>query len=280
VLGPDDLVITGATLGNPPFGELVEAAAGAGFAGLSLWPRETYLRARAAGCSDAELRRMLGDAGLEVNDVDALIAWVDGARPERGELAGPSEAELFEAAHALGAPLLNVVLMKHGALEVQEAADAFAGICERASAAGLRAHLEFLPFYSIPDARTAWRIVEASGRPEAGLMVDTWHCFRGGTTPADLRALPGRAVLGVQLNDAPAQVPPDPRHETLHERLAPGEGDIDLVGLLRALDAIGARAPLTVEVFSDRLRAEHPPAQLAQRLAQATRRVVRQARGG
>ena len=37
--GPDDLAITGATLGNPPFRELVEAASEGGFSGLSLWPR-------------------------------------------------------------------------------------------------------------------------------------------------------------------------------------------------------------------------------------------------
>jgi len=59
VIPPGSLVLTGSTLGNPPFRVLVEAAAAGGFAGLSLWPRPSYHRARSEGLSDRELRAML-----------------------------------------------------------------------------------------------------------------------------------------------------------------------------------------------------------------------------
>jgi len=271
MLAADDLVVTGATLGNPPFEVLVEAARAGGFHGLSLWPRETYARARSAGATDAELRARLADAGLVVNDVDALIRWLGPGAP--AGLSGPSEADLFTAGEALGASFVNVVFASAGPVGIDEASEAFAGIAVRAAQHGLRAHLEFVPFMTVADARQAWRIVEASGCVGCGLMVDSWHCFRGPTTFEDLRAIPGERVLGLQVNDAPVEAMPDPVLETLHHRLVPGEGAIDLVGWLGTLRAAGCRAPLTVEVFSDRLLAENTPVEAAVRLGDAIRAV-------
>jgi sugar phosphate isomerase/epimerase len=204
-----------------------------------------------------------------VNDVDALIHWLGPGNP--GGLSGPSEAELFTAGEALGASFVNVVFASAGPVALGLAVEAFAGIAARAAEHGLRAHLEFVPFMTVPDARQALCIVEGAGRPECGLMVDSWHCFRGPTSFADLRALPGDRVLGLQVNDAPSEPMPDPVVETLHHRLVPGEGAIDLVGWLGSLRAAGCRAPLTVEVFSDRLLAEHSPVEAAMRLGDAIR---------
>ena len=83
----------------------------------------------------------------------------------------------------------------------------------------------------------------------------------------------------VQLNDAPAQpvLADDLPMDSMHHRLLPGEGDIDLLGLIRGLDEIGSQAPIGLEVFSDDL-AGLPAAEVGRRLAEATRRVLAQAR--
>jgi sugar phosphate isomerase/epimerase len=109
-------------------------------------------------------------------------------------------------------------------------------------------------------------------------MLDTWHWLRGGGTLADVKALPGARVGAVQLSDAPAQAEGDPVEETLKRRRLPGLGDADLVGLVRALDEAGSRAPIGVEVFSDELAAR-PVGEIARRCAEATRAVLREARG-
>jgi sugar phosphate isomerase/epimerase len=84
-------------------------------------------------------------------------------------------------------------------------------------------------------------------------------------------------VLGVQLNDAPREPAENMLDETLHHRRVPGEGDIELVALVRALDAIGCTAPIGVEVFSDALLAL-PPVEIGKRLGDATRAVLAAAR--
>ena len=95
MLGPGAPVLTSSTLGNPPFRTLVEAAAAGGFEGLSLWPAHSYARARAEGLSDADLRALLADHGLAVNDVDARVAWVGPGDPGPPYYEEPSERELL-----------------------------------------------------------------------------------------------------------------------------------------------------------------------------------------
>jgi len=59
-------------------------------------------------------------------------------------------------------------------------------------------------------------------------------------------------------------------------RSAPGQGDFDLDGFLRALLATGTTAPVSVEVLSDQ-NDQLPPATVAGALAIATRRVLQAA---
>jgi len=278
-LGRDALVLTGSSLGNPPFRSLVAAAAEGGFGGLSLWPAPTYQRARAEGHTDADLRAMLDDHGLVVNDVDARIAWVgpdDPGPPYREE---PGEPELFAAAEALGARSCNVLLASRAAISrepaeaglLDAAVEVFAGVCDRASRQGLVATLEFSPGSAVRDAETALAIVLGTGRPNAGILLDTWHCHHGGASMEVLRALPGERVLAVQLSDVPAERPADFASATRRGRLVPGDGVFGWAAFFRTLGAIGSRAPLTVEVLNDELAAAHPPQVLAKRLGDAVR---------
>jgi sugar phosphate isomerase/epimerase len=283
MLGREAWLLTGSSLGNPPFRTLVEAAAAGAFAGLSLWPAPTYQRARSEGHSDADLRAMLADHGLVVNDVDARIAWVgpdDPGPPYREE---PSERELFAAAEALGARCCNVLLASGSAISqepgaaglLDAATEVFAGICDRAAAHGLVATLEFSPGSAVRNSGTALAIAQGSGRPNAGILLDTWHCHHGPTSFEDLRALPGSRVLAVQLSDVPAVPPADLAHATRRARLVPGEGAFDWTGFLDILSEIRSRAPLTVEVLNDELAAAHPPRELARRLGDAVRALSR-----
>jgi sugar phosphate isomerase/epimerase len=278
MLDSGHLVVTGSSLGHPPFEALVEAAAAGGFDGLSLWPHTSYQSARAAGLSDADMRRILEDHGVVVNDVDALVCPLDpGSVPAEGaDFAG--EAAMFDAGEALGASYFNVVMTSSGPIDVDQAAEVFAGVSDRARERGLIAYLEFVPFMAVPDAKTAWEVVRRAGREHSGVMVDSWHCFRGPTTEADLRAIPGERVLGVQINDAPEEPMEDALIETLHHRLVPGEGAIDLVSLLGWLHECKSPAPICVEVFSDALLEQGTPAEIAVRLGDAIRRSLEKAR--
>ena len=264
-LGAGDTVLCSGTLrtGSPSESGWPRPQAG-GFTGLSLWGRD-YQVARDEGLSDRDIRLLLADHGLSVAELDPAWWWLPGASeihipPEHdGErIFGFGERELFAVAEGVGARSLNAVDVFGGTWSLDEAAAAFAGLCDRAAEHGLLVHLEFLPWSRIPDLATAWQVVRAADRPNGGLMVDAWHYFRSGPDGELLRSIPGASILGVQLCDAPAAAEAKPLHATLHERLLPGEGELELPALLADLRATGTTAPIGVEVFSDVLSALPP----------------------
>jgi sugar phosphate isomerase/epimerase len=277
-LGPHDLVLCSGSFGwQVPLADRIRAASAAGFRGLSVWPRD-YEQARASGLSDADLRALLGDCGLEVAELDGVWSWLPGADREVPAAEDPvgffrtREDDLYRIADAIGGRSLNAIDAFGGDWTLDAAAEAFAALCDRAAGHGLLVHLEFLPWTRVPDVATAWEIARRAGRPNAGIVVDSWHFFRGNPDWETLASLPGERVTAVQLSDAPARPGPDPIAETLHGRRLPGEGDLDLPRLVAALRAIGAHAPLGVEVFSDALHALEPR-EVARRAADAMRRL-------
>jgi sugar phosphate isomerase/epimerase len=285
-LGPGDLVLCSGTLPRDiPFRARVDAAVAGGYRGISMWGRD-YARARADGHTDHDIRGVIADAGLAVAEVDPAWWWLPGARetgdsiPEQFDdmqVFRFAADELFRIAEAIGARSLNAIDVFGGDWTVDDAAEAFADLCDRAREHGLLVQLEFLPWSKIPDLLTAAAIVQGAGRSNGGVAVDSWHFARSTSDLADLRALEGNLVVGVQLNDGPAAPEPDLTHATLHDRRLPGDGEFDLVGLVAALDAIEATAPVGVEVFSDELM-QLDADECARRAADATRRILAAAR--
>jgi len=280
-----DLVLCSGTFPQEvSFRDRVDAAAAAGFRGISMWGRD-YARARSDGHTDHEIRSMLDDAGLSVAEVDPAWWWLPGAATIGASIAEHDpmdvfrfdEPELLRIAEAIGARSLNAADVFGGEWTVDDAAEAFAALCDRAAEHGLLVHVEFLPWSKIPDLATALAIARGADRPNGGITVDAWHLARSGRQVDDLLAVPGDIVLGVQLDDGPAAPEDDLMNATLHERLLPGDGDFDLVRFVRALDTIAANAPYGVEVFSDELH-QLAPGDIAARAADALDRVLTAAR--
>jgi sugar phosphate isomerase/epimerase len=260
----DTVLCSGTLRTGISFRERLAAAKAGGFSGISLWGRD-YQVARDEGLGDLDIRLLLADHGLSVAELDPAWWWPPGASDiqiprehDQEQIFRYTEPELFAVADAVGARSLNAVDVFGGAWSLDEAAEAFAGLCDRAAEHGLLVHLEFLPWSRIPDLAAAWEVVGAADRPNGGLMVDAWHYFRSGSDGEVLRSIPGASILGIQLCDAPTASEPDPLHATLHERLLPGDGELPLRTLLADLQTTGTTAPLGVEVFSDVLHAHAP----------------------
>jgi len=271
-LGPDGLILSHFSLGRSrPFEERVRAAADAGFAAMGLYVGE-YQRLRAEGARDADLRSVLDHYGMPVVEIEALRGW-SAIGAERAAYLR-TEQSVFGMSDALG-PGHHVQVIGPYAGTLDDAAEAFAGVCDRAAGHGLAAAIEFLPEMSnIPDAATAMQIVTRAGRPNGGICLDCWHHFRGANDDDMLRAIPAEAIFTVQFDDGPRQpVDPDYYTDCTRYRDVPGEGEFDLAGFLGLLDEMGVRLPLSVEVISTDLL-QRPAGEVARRLADATRAVV------
>ncbi|HEX6681862.1 MAG TPA: TIM barrel protein [Candidatus Limnocylindrales bacterium] len=217
---------------SPP--ELVDAAAGAGYryVGLRL-TRVTPQEPHYPLATDPALMRMtkvhLAATGVQVLDIEL-------ARISPHE--DPRDFQRFlEAGAELGARHVITQLPDPDRLRK---IDRFAQLCEMALPLGLTVDLEFPSWTETPDLGEATRVLRAADQPNAGILVDLLHFARSGSSVAQLRELPAQWFHFAHVCDAPAAVPTTNEgliHTARFERLFPGEGGIDVHGILAALPA-------------------------------------------
>lgn len=275
-----DWVFCSGTRIEGSFRDVVDAAAAGGFGRISIWQSQLEMD-RKAGMSVADMREYLGERDVRVHEVEPILSWIPvDALPEYAVSVASVPPEVFlDWAVELGAPTVLATDGFGAGCTLPALAESFGRLCDRASDRGLEVKFEFLPWALAPDARTANRMLDLADRPNAGLMIDTWHVLRGPTDAAQLEALDGRRVKGVQLSDGPAQpVLAELPLDAMHHRCMPGQGAAGVVEIVRILDRIGSTAPLGVEVFSDALNARSNE-EVGREAGEAMRAVVDEARG-
>lgn len=279
----NDLVFCSPAMPGVPLLDRLAPVAAAGFTALSLMPGDVWAL-EAAGMTAPEIAARIADAGLRVAEMDCTACWMprQHTQGDGGDLSlllrGLTAQKVVDTAARIGAASVVAVDLCSTPPSLDEAAEGFAQLCDYAAQHGLRAHIEFLPVGGIRTLAQGWAIVSAAGCGNGGLTIDAWHFFRSGSTLEELAQIPGDRIHTVQLCDAPATPQPDLWTELMTARLLPGEGDLDVAGLVRTLDAIGSTAPIGVEVFNARQN-DQTLAQVAGDWAGAARTILAQARG-
>ncbi len=277
-----DLGLAGPPFGHIPLLDRLAPARTAGFSGMSVMPGDIW-SLEAEGMNATEIRARFADHGLRVMEMDCIACWLPSHHnvgedvPMAALLRALTPERVVETAARTGSSSITVVEMMGVTPSLDEAAEAFARLCDMAAGQGLKAHIEFLPFGGIPDLARAWAIVQAADRPNGGLMIDSWHFFRSGSSLDLLSTIPGKRIFSVQINDAPAQPGENLLQETMAGRLVPGEGDLDLIGFIRTLDATGCTASVSVEIFSTET-ASQPMAETIRHWTGATHAIIDRAR--
>jgi sugar phosphate isomerase/epimerase len=253
--------------------ETVHAAANAGFSFIGL----RLLHGQPGGgeaplMQDAALRRETMNA-LEARGLRALDA--SGAR-----LVPGTDVDAFE-------PFLDVVAAMGARHVLATADDPDSGrvvdrlqrLCEKAASRGLSIDIEFVPWMAVSDVAGAARLADVVERANFGIAVDALHFHRSASTPPQLSAVPRERLRYVQLCDATA-TRPDGRdgliREATKQRLAPGDGAIDLVGMLRAMPR---GIPVALEVPMESRAQTVPARERLKQLVAATRAILERAYG-
>jgi sugar phosphate isomerase/epimerase len=231
--------------------ERFAAAHAANFHAVGL-STDAFLASEKAGVTPSQQRQLAERYEVVVAEIEVLRPWWGGADDRvRSELA---EQTAFRMADTFGSRYVQAIGPYHGSLD--DAAQTFAAVCDRAAEHGLTVGIEFLPYTNVPDARAAGRIVAAADRPNGGVCVDSWHHFRGAAEDAQIRELTASKVAGVQLDDGLLEPEhPDYLTDCIENRRVPGEGEFDLVGFIRLLDEMDVSVPVSLEVISTQLQA-------------------------
>jgi sugar phosphate isomerase/epimerase len=87
-----------------------------------------------------------------------------------------------------------------------------------------------------------------SGHPQACILADVYHLYKGGSSVNGLRLLNGSALHVLHFNDYPAE--PPRASITDAQRIYPGDGVAPLKAILHNLRDIGYRGVLSLELFN------------------------------
>jgi sugar phosphate isomerase/epimerase len=270
VIAGREIALCALTVLDAPPPEAVDAAAAAGFDAVTLRLMDASRDEPPALASDTPVRRetlaRLRHHGLGVLDVEVVRL--------RGDTDVDALRGALESAAVLGA---RHVLAIANEPDEERLAERFRALCDAAAEFGLRAVLEFMVFTSCRTVGDAERIVDRAGHPDAGVLVDTLHLHRSGSSPAELAALaaahPERYPYA-QLCDAPLAAPDGGDkglfREAVHHRLYPGDGELPLAEAVAALPP-GAGLSVETPVYAYR---ERSAADRAQAAMAATRRLL------
>ena len=212
-----------------------------------------------------EVERRLADTGVKVLDVEIFRIKPD------------TRVVDYEAAIATAARLgASELLVAGNDPDEARLIDSFAAFCDLAGSYGLGADLEFMPWTDAKDLPQAARIIERTGRDNAGLLIDPFHFSRSRSRIEDIATIPPSRFHFMQFCDVPAAIPPTMEAilaEARGERLFPGEGGVDLLGLLRA---VPRDLPLSLEIPTLTLAKTVDATERARRALAATKRVLAQ----
>ncbi|AYW49599.1 sugar phosphate isomerase/epimerase [Tetragenococcus halophilus] len=243
------LTISSLTLGSAcSFEKRVSVAAKAGFAGIGL-TAEAYVDALAEGYSDEELLQILKKYQMKVTEIECVQAW---AAENRSYEEKFKEQVCFHMCHLFGVKQVNVALMESYSLAYM--AEKLAQLCQRAG--DLLIAIEPMPYSGIVDFATAKKLIQQSQANNVGILLDAWHWYRASQTFSELTAKDAQYIVSIQLNDAYQRPYATAilRDEAMHDRLAPGDGIIDLAAFIAMIKEAGVKPSIIgIEVVNDKL---------------------------
>ena len=210
----------------------------------------------------AAIKARLADTGVRVLDVEVF------------RLTPETRVADFEPAMASAAELGAAHLLVHGAdADDGRLADSFGRLCDLATRYRLIANLEPMPWVDVSSVDKALTVLRAAARANSALLVDAIHFYRAGDRVDQLAAVPRHYLHYAQFCDAHRERPAEMQEiirQARADRLMPGEGGLDLAGLLRALPA---GLPLSLEIPYAR---PMPALERARRAREATLRLLEQ----
>ena len=226
------------------FADRVAAAARAGFRGIGIW--HTDLEHILTRRTLKEMKRILDDHAVYVGELEFLTHWF---------VTGPQRAEsdrrrklLLEASQALEAKHVKVGDFENTPCPMPRLVESFAELCREARPYGATIGFELMRSARIASLADAVALVEGAGASNGGMVLDMAHVADLGITLEEIRRVPLRYIVSVELNDGALRG--SPRYDPSGGRKYCGEGELDIRGFIRCLREMGYDGLWTVEVFS------------------------------
>jgi len=261
-----------------PLDKELEIAAQAGFKAVEPWIEEIEAYVKAGGTLK-DLRKRAEDLGLTIAGAVGFAEWIisDSAQRARGLEHMKRDMDMLAAIGGkhIASPAIGAHTPEQESPPLKQIAERYRAILELGAKTGVTPVLELWGF-----SKTLSRLGEVvyvateAAHPNACMLLDSYHLYKGGSDFGGLRLLNGAALPVFHINDYPAN-PPRAQIDDSH-RVYPGDGVAPLSELFRTLEAIGFRGFLSVELFNETYW-KQPAPEVAKRAFEKTRAAVQKA---
>ncbi len=244
--------LNASTIRTTPILRQIEVARLAGYEAIELWHDHIDEHLQAGGTLQ-QIRSALDDHGLKVPTTIYLAGWFQPAGEEHTKALDEVRRRLEQSAavgatYAISGPPAGKADRELGAWH-------YAELLELGKSFGIKPAFEYLGFVDdINSIDDAIDIIQRSGHPDATIVADPFHCWRGGGPVASLSKLTASQIAISHFNDSPA-VPPAAMQEDA-DRVLPGDGVVDLEFYCDQLAATGYSGYLSLELFREDLWAK------------------------
>jgi 2-keto-myo-inositol isomerase len=253
------IALNGATTMNADLETDIRAASRSGFDCLEIWASKlrAFLKQRAASDLN-DLFRANKIKPYSINSIERISF-----RDPSGHQSLLAECEdLCRIAEEIGCPYVVVVPspLPNGigrAGVIDESREVLTELSTVAAKYNVSLAFEFLgqPDCSVQTLSLANEIVGEVGRPNIGLVIDSFHFYAGGSTIESISDLDPSRLFIFHINDA--EDLPREQLEDRH-RLLPGLGILPLKQIADALKSIGYDGVASVEIFRPEYWARDP----------------------
>jgi 2-keto-myo-inositol isomerase len=231
--------------------EQIEVAARAGYDGIEPWLADVDKFVDGGG-SLKDLNRRCRDLGLEVCSAIGFAQWIvddDAVRAKGLEQLRRDMSQLSElggsriAAPPAGATGPGAIL-DHARM-----AERYRSILQLGRDLGVVPQLEIWGISAnLGNLADALAVAARAAHPDACILADVFHLYKGGSAPASLHLVARTAAHVFHMNDYPDA--PDRATVTDAHRIWPGDGIAPLKEILGYLVANDCRLFLSLELFN------------------------------
>jgi 2-keto-myo-inositol isomerase len=233
-----------------PVEEEVKLAAKAGYNAIEPWIFELQDYTK-RGHSLKDLGKLISDSGLKVESAIGFAQWVVNDDLERQK--GLDEAKRdMEMVLAIGGT--RIAAPPKGATDAPITdlgviADRFRKLADLGTRIGVIPEAEVWGFSkTLSKLGETILVAMESGHPQACVLPDVYHLYKGGSGFDGLKLIRGKAIGIFHVNDYPKGKDRSAIKDA--DRVFPGDGVAPLADVFRTLRDIGYRGMLSLELFN------------------------------
>ncbi len=228
----------------------IDITAKAGYDAIEPWVAKIHDYANSGG-NLKDLRKRITDLGLTVESAISFFRWIVDDDSERAKGLEQAKRDMDILARIGGkriaAPPAGAT--RKAGLDLMKAAERYRVLLELGEQFGIVPQVEIWgSSKNLHRLGQSMFVVLESGHPNACLLPDVYHIYKGGSDFTGLKLLSAQAIHVFHLNDYPAEPPRDRISD--RDRVYPGDGIAPLTQILRDLHANAGRAVLSLELFN------------------------------